>query len=214
MTGGPAELVRCTRYNGAVRWAVPFALLTLVLTGCGSTHKTKPAAEKAPESCPATWRAGWQALANRIHAPVYCPTWMPDPLDARIGGRYGNGESVGRDRSYLVSFFWGEAGSGEVHVNFRSYPGRTRIPTCPDLDTNKPVPCFSDPKGTVRAGDIAARMYTANQGADQWHVLYAWKRDGSLYTISEHVAPPYTQAVVVRNLNRMLAGLVLLRPAS
>jgi hypothetical protein len=160
------------------------------------------------------WRAGWQALANRIHAPVYCPTWMPDPLDARMGGRYGNGQSVSPDRSYLVSFFWGEPGSGEVHVNFRSYPGRTKIPTCPDLDTNKPVPCFSDPKGKRLAGDIAARVYTANQGADQWHVLYAWKREGSLYTISEHVAPPYGYAGVVRNLNRMLNGLVLVRPES
>jgi hypothetical protein len=214
MTGGLAERLRSTRYKGAVKGAVPFALLVLVMTGCGSTPSTKATAGGAPASCPAAWRAGWQALANRIHAPVYCPTWMPDPLDARIGGRFGNGESVSRDRSYLVSFFWGEPGSGEVHVNFRSYPGHPRIPTCADLDTNKPVPCFSDPKDKARAGDIVARMYTANQGADQWHVLYAWKRGGSLYTISEHVAPPYTHATVVRNLNRMLKGLVLLRPAS
>ncbi len=156
----------------------------LVLAGCGSKHTTKAAAEKATPACPAAWRAGWQALANRIHAPVYCPTWMPDPLDAQMGGRYGNGRSVSRDRSYLVSFFWGEPGSGEVHVNF------------------------------PHAGDIAARIYTANQGADQWHVLYAWKREGSLYTISEHVAPPYGYSGVVRNLKRMLNGLVLIRPES
>jgi len=208
MTGGARG------YKGAVKWAVPLALLTLVLAGCGSTHATKAAAPKAPASCPAAWKAGWQALANRIKTPVYCPTWMPDPLDARMRGRYFNGTSVSSDRSYLVSFFWGEPGTGEVHVNFRSYPGRMKIPTCPDLDTNKPVPCFSDPKGTARAGDIAARIYTANQGADQWHVLFAWRRDGSLYTISEHVAPPYTYAGVVSNLNRMLKGLVLLRPES
>src|SRR5438128_12692550 len=93
-----------------------------------------PTASSAPaaRSCPAAWRGGWQALANRIQAPVYCPTWMPDPLDARIGGRYGNGESVSRDRSYLISFIWREPGSGEVHVNLRGYPGRTRIPTCSD----------------------------------------------------------------------------------
>jgi hypothetical protein len=114
----------------------------------------------------------------------------------------------------LISFVWFEPGSGEVHVNFRGYPGRTRIPTCSDLDTNKPVPCFSDLKGVARAGDITARVYTANQGVDQWHVLYAWRHNGSLYAISEHVAFPYTYSDVVHNLKRMLAGLVLLEPES
>jgi len=195
-----------------VKRVAPFALLVLVVTACGSARTANAVADSAPGSCPPAWRAGWQALADRIHAPVYCPTWMPDPLDARIGGSYANGNSGSRDRSYLVSFFWGDPGSAEVHVNFRGYPGRTRIPKCPDLDTNKPVPCFSDPKGKVRIGDITARIYTANQGADQWHVLLAWRRAGSLYAISEHVAPPYTYARVVRNMNRMLAGLVLVRP--
>jgi hypothetical protein len=190
-------------------------LLVLPVTGCGSTNAGNAVADAAAaRSCPAAWRAGWEKLANRIQAPVYCPTWMPDPLDARIGGSYGNGESVSRDRSYLVSFIWFEPGTGEVHVNFRGYPGKTKIPTCPDLDTNKPVPCFSDPKGRVRSGDIAARVYTANQGADQWHVLYAWRQSGSLYALSEHVAPPYTYAQVVRNLKRMLAGLVVVSPKS
>ena len=193
--------------KSAVR-VVPLLLVVLV-SGCGSTSAGDAVADAAPRSCPAAWRGGWQALANRIQAPVYCPTWIPDPLDAQIGGSYANGESVGGDRSYLISFIWREPGSGEVHVNLRGYPGRTRIPTCSDLDTDKPVPCFSDPKGNARGGDIVARVYTANQGADQWHVLYAWRRGGSLYAISEHVTPPYTYARVVRNLNRMLTNLVL-----
>ena len=197
--------------KGALTRVVPLLLLVFV-TGCGSTNAGDAVADAAARSCPAAWRGGWEALANRIQAPVYCPTWMPDPLDAQIGGRYANGESVSRDRSYLISFIWFEPGSGEVHVNLRGYPGRTRIPTCSDLDTNKQVPCFSDPKGSVRGGDIGARIYTANQGADQWHVLYAWRRGGSLYAISEHVAPPYTYARVVRNLNRMLASLVIVPP--
>jgi len=206
--------LRFTRYKTAVKRVVPFALLVLVVTACGSARTANAVADSARGVCPPAWRAGWQAFADRIHTRVYSPTWMPDPLDASIGGSYANGNSVSRDRSYLVSFFWGDPGSGEVHVNFRGYPGRTRIPKCPDLDTNKPVPCFSDPKGKVRMGDITARIYTANQGADQWHVLLAWRRAGSLYAISEHVAPPYTYARVVRNMNRMLAGLVLVRPKS
>jgi hypothetical protein len=195
-----------------VRRLVPLALLLVLLPACSSSPSTEGVADAASPSCPAAWRAGWQALANQIKAPVYCPTWMPDPVDARIGGRYANGRSVSRDRSYLVSFIWFEPGTGEVHVNFRGYPGNPKIPTCSDLTTDKPVPCFSDPKGRVSAGGITARLYTANQGADQWHVLYAWRRQGSLYSISEHVAPPYTYAQVVRNMKRMLSGLVLVEP--
>jgi len=96
--------------NGAVT-PVVLLLLFVLVTGCGSTNAGNAAAEAAARSCPAAWRGGWQALANRIQAPVYCPTWMPVPLDAQIGGRYANGESVSRDRSYLVSFIWREPGT-------------------------------------------------------------------------------------------------------
>src|SRR5207244_4043605 len=66
------------------------------------------------------------------------------------------------------------------------------------------VPCFADPRGHVTFGTTTATIYTANQGIDTWHVLYAWRRGGSLYTLSQHVAPPFTYAKVVQNLNRML----------
>ncbi len=38
--------------------------------------------------------------------------------------------------------------------------------------------------------------------------------EGSLYTLSEHVAPPLSFSKVVANLKRMLDGLVLVRPTS
>jgi hypothetical protein len=164
---------------------------------------------------------GWQKLANRIDAAVYCPSWMPKPLDARIRGEWFNGEYVTPSGAYLVSFVWQETGpgGGEVHVNFRGYPGRTAIPSCPDtVVANGKVlhpkkPCFADARGTKVARGIRATVYTANQGADQWHVLYAWRHRGSLYTISEHVAPPYTYQRVIHNLDRMLRGLALLEPS-
>ncbi len=45
-------------------------------------------------------------------------------------------------------------------------------------------------------------------------MLYAWKRDGSLYTASQHVASPYSYRQVVENLDRMTKGLVLLQPTA
>ena len=54
-------------------------------------------------------------------------------------------------------------------------------------------------------------MFTVNQDADQWHILYAWRHAGSLYTVSEHVAPPVNYAKVRVYLNRILRGLVLVR---
>jgi hypothetical protein len=173
----------------------------------------------AARGCPAAWKSGWQALANRIQAPVYCPTWMPNPLDANIRGQFIDIDSVHKDRSYLISFLeHGDNSSGDVHVNFRGYPGRTRIPTCTTvvLTGKKPIrgttPCFADKSGTRTAGGITASVYRVNQDADQWHILLAWRHAGSLYTVSEHVIKPYTYRQVVKNLDRILAGLVLLRP--
>src|SRR5437763_16187566 len=159
--------------------------------------KAAPSAKKA---CTPTQLAGWKKLARRIHAPVYCPSWLPAPLDGVIGSRWNNIDAVSRDRSYLESWVWQETGmgaaGGELHVNLRGYPGRTRIPKCIDDDTAKRtlIRCFADPNGVVRERGIAATVYTVNQDADQWHILYAGRRGGSLYAISEHVAPPVNYA--------------------
>ncbi len=148
---------------------------------------------------------------------------MPKPLDGKIGGQYSYGRFVERDRSYLLPFVWQETtatGGEEVHVNFRGYPGHAAIPICEDTLTVKGKtvhpkrPCFSDARGHKRFGGITATVYTANLGSDQWHVLYAWRYRASLYTVSEHVAPPYSYTRVVANLDRLVRGLVLLRPAS
>lgn len=187
-----------------------------LLAGCGSEEATVNASAKL--ACPA--RAGFEKLANRIHAAVYCPAWLPDPLDGVIGSRWNNIDAVDRDRSYLLSWVWQETGpgaaGGELHVNLRGYPGRTAIPKCVNADSKKRelIPCFSDPGGKVRAGGITATVYNVNQDADQWHVLYAWRHKGSLYTVSEHVAPPLTYRKVRVYLNRILRNLILVRPTA
>ena len=207
----------------------PFFLIplaTLALAGCGgsSAERVSAPASTAKPACPKAWAPGWKRLANEVHALVYCPAWMPHPLDALIGGRYANGRSVDKDRSYLISFAWLERGAtgitGEVHVNFRGYPGRAALPVCDDLLrvkgrlVHKAIPCFADPRGTKRIGAVRATVYTANQGADAWHVLYAWRQNGSLYSISEHVAPPYSYGQVIRNLDRLLRSLVAIKPSA
>jgi hypothetical protein len=200
--------------------------LALLVAGCSGAKKPEvpsAAAVSAP-SCPKTWLAGWQALANRIDAPVYCPSWLPDPLTGDIDGPWNNLDSVDPDRSYLEGFVWQETGpgaiSGELHVNLRGYPGRTTIPTCDEVRTvsktktvrNK-VPCFSDSQGKKTVAGKKVTVYTVNQDADQWHILYAWRYKGSLYTLSQHHAPPLTYRKVIRYLDRMMARLVLVEPS-
>jgi hypothetical protein len=205
------------------------AAVALAASGCGGDSASKAAAQPvkpAAPTCPAKYVAGWRALANRIGAPVYCPAWMPEPLTGQISGQvnFGGGGgytlSVSKDRSYLVSSIWREVQTGELHVNLRAYPGVTKIPTCQtDVTkdgklTRRSIPCFSDPGGTIRVGQIHATLYTVNQGADQWHILYAWRHQGTLYTASQHVAEPLSYAMVKRDLRRILRNLVLVAPTA
>jgi hypothetical protein len=193
-------------------------LVSPVVAGCGGADDAAPSTRAAAApACPAEWKPGWQRLANRIQAPVFCPSWMPNPLTGEIDGPWESGYVVKRDRSYLVSFLWHEAGN-DVHVNFRGYPGNTKIPTCEDTQTvagttrRREIPCFSDRQRTRKVGNFDVTLYTVNQGVDQWHLLYTWKTAGSLYTLSEHVAPPFSLSRVHRNLERLLRGLVRLEP--
>lgn len=197
-----------------MRTLVIVPLLALLLAGCSGDDEAESAAAKPQAAgCPAALEPEWRRLANRVDVPVYCPSWMPSPLDADIGGQWNSdGPIVDRDRSFLVGFLWHEAGSGDVHVNFRGYPGQTRVPRC--LDRRRSIPCFSDPQGTRRLGDKRVTVYTVSRDADQWHVTYLWRRSGTLYTVSEHVAPPLTFQKVVENLDRLVGGLELIRPAA
>ena len=205
---------------------VGLVALGVVVAGCGEKKESlQAAAAKGAPSCPTAWRAGWQKLADRIQAPVYCPSWLPGPLTGEIGGRWNNIHSVDRDRSYLEGFVWQETGpaaiTGEIHVNLRGYPGRTRIPTCIDTRTvskdkvvRTKVPCFSDARLTRTIAGRKVTLYTVNQDADQWHILYAWRADGSLYTLSQHLAPPLTYRKVLGSLDRMMTRLVLVEPSA
>jgi len=204
------------RVRGLLTFSLLLTFCALLASGCSGGAKQAEAAPAAPKPhC--SDRAGWQGLANRIDAPVYCPGWLPDPLVGAIGNRWNNINSVSKDRSYLESFVWQETGGGaaggELHVNLRAYPGVAKIPTCRTGGVDsKNVPCFDEPKGTISANGITARLYTVNQDADAWHYALLWRSHGNLYVLSEHVAPPLTGQHVKRYLKQELAALVLVRP--
>jgi hypothetical protein len=185
------------------------AVLALSLAGAAAAAPHAPA-----QACPKAWAKGWIKLADRIDAPVYCPTWMPNPLDAKIGGQYEDIYSIAKDRSYLVSFLeHGDLGSGDVHVNFRGFPGTTKIPRCPAPVGKGTIACFQEPFRHVSENGIHATAYQVNWGADQWHILLAWHYRGSLYTVSQHVIVPYdSSARVLTNLRHLLKGIVLVKP--
>lgn len=206
--------------KGLLAIGLAVSACALLVSGCGDTKQvaaSAPAAQvKAKPTCP--YPAGWQKLANKVGVAVYCPAWLPDPLTGQIGGRWNNINSVSKDRSWLESFVWQETGGGaaggELHVNLRGYPGRTAIPTCRTGGSeSRNVPCFSDAGQKITANGITAQLYRVNQDADAWHALLLWRKDGTLYTLSEHVAPPLTFNHVVRYLKQELSSLVLVRPA-
>jgi hypothetical protein len=204
--------------NRASPWAAAAALslivVSLSIVGCGgegaaSAERARPTTTAASEpTCPPALKAGWQKLANQIDAAVFCPSWLPDPLIGQIGGRWQAVHSVTPQGSYLISFIWFERGSGEVHVNLRGYPGQTEVPTC------NGEPCFSGGKGTREVQGRTVDVYTVNRGADTWHALYAWKEDGSLYSVSQHVVPELglSYSRVIESLDRIMAGLVKIEP--
>ena len=200
-----------------MRRLIALTVLLALVAGAAGYAAFGESDRESAATCPKQARAGWQRLANRIDAPVYCPSWLPDPLTAEIGGPYSDINSVDRDRSYLISFLWKERVE-EIHVNLRGYPGRASVPRCIDTLTvsgvtrRRRLPCFSDSQGEKRVGGKDITVYRVNRDADAWHVLYAWHDDGSLYTLSEHVALPFTHAKVVQNLDRMMRGLARIEP--
>ena len=143
-------------------------------------------------------------------------------LTGQIGGQWNNINAVDPDRSYLEGFVWQETGpgGGELHVNLRGYPGSTKVPACQDTILGGPkvrrvsIPCFGDAQPPATIAGYRVTEYRVNQGADQWHVLYAWTDRGSLYTASEHVAPPVSFSKAKLYLARILRNLVRIEPTA
>ena len=197
-------------------------LAAAALAGCADDEPTvaAKATPPPPPVCPAKLKQQYQQLANWVGIAVYCPTWMPSPLDGDTKGPWENGVSVKGDKSYLVSFLWHEPPAQDVHVNLRGYPRRKAVPRCEDTQVvagrtvRKDIPCFSDARPERDVAGFRATPYTVNQGVDMWHVLYLWRERGNVYTLSEHVAKPLTYRHVVKNLDRMMRGLVRVEPST
>ncbi len=189
----------------------------LLVAGCGGSNAAAPTVKAPVKKATCQYRAQWQALANRVGAPVYCPGWLPDPLTSQLTGQWNSMNRVDPDKAYTESFIWQDTDtpgiSGVLHAIFRGWPNRTKIPTClGGIKGTTPVPCYGGPKGTYTANGITARFYTVNQDFDQWHIALLWHHQGSLYTISEHLAVPLDYAHVLIYLKRELRNLVLVQP--
>ena len=205
-----------------VRGLLTFSLL-LGMCACSRPAAARPRRPLLPRRRPrakprCAYPAGWQKLANKIKAPVYCPGWLPDPLTGQIGGKWNNINDVSPDRSYLESFVWqetgGGVGGGELHVNLRGYPGRTKIPTCRTGGVDsRTCRASTATAGRSRRTGSPHSSTRPNQDTDAWHAALLWRKGGTLYTLSEHVAPPLTYNHVVRYLKQELASLVLIKPA-
>jgi hypothetical protein len=202
-------------FPGAVSLALTLILVALSVAACSGENS---ATANPPEStttsaaagptCPSALKPGWQKLADRIDAPVYCPSWLPDPLTGQIGGQWEAIHSVTPQGDYLIGFLWFERDANEVHINLRGYPGKTNVPDC------NGKPCFSGETGSRQVAGKNVDVYTVNRGADTWHLLYAWKEDGSLYVISQHIVPELglSYTAVAKSLDRIMAGLVKIEP--
>ena len=57
-------------------------------------------------------------------------------------------------------------------------------------------------------------VYTKNRDADEDHVVYAWRYEGSLYALGHHADHGLNPRVARANLDRMLRSLALVRPRS
>ena len=192
-------------------------MFVLLASGCGARHHVSAARAVTVAKPRCAYRGEWQKLANRMKMPVYCPGWLPDPLTSQIGGRANNDSSID-PRSYLESFIWQDTDtpgiSGVIHIILHGYPHRTVIPRCLSIANDSTyIPCFGGPRQVVVANGIHARLYTVNQDFDTWHLALLWRRDGNLYVISQHLAPPLTFAGVIDELTHELKDLVLIEPS-
>ena len=52
-----------------------------------------------------------------------------------------------------------------------------------------------------------------NLDVDTWHLVLLWRHKGSLYALSEHLAPPLDYKHVIEYLKVELRSLVLISPS-
>jgi hypothetical protein len=181
-----------------------------------------PAASSAPAAggCPAAWRSGWQALAKPDSGARLLPDMDAEPA-RREDRRPVHRHQLDREGPQLP----GQLPRARRRRERRRARELSRLPR-PQLDPDVHHRRARREEDPARADTLLRRrrrrphgervslrpVYRVNQDADQWHILLAWRHRGSLYTVSEHVIRPYTYRQVVRNLDDLLSGLVLVQP--
>ena len=91
----------------------------------------------------------------------------------------------------------------------RRLPAPRRRPRCDDVETTNGTSVWTKVPCSATVGDAPRRPHRGDalHGETRprpWHLLFAWKSHGSLYTVSQHVAAPLTYSQVAGDLERML----------
>ena len=170
-------------------------------------------AERRRRSRTAPSRPGWQKLANRIAAAVVLPglaARSARPRRSAAAGTTSTRSAATAATSRASSGRRREVGRQRGRRRAARQPAR--LSGCdgdPDLPEgggdNTPTRASRTRAATYAANGIEATLYTVNQDADQWHLLLAWHHSGSLYTLSEHLAPPLNYRKLVRYLQARAA---------
>jgi hypothetical protein len=196
-------------------------VLLLAAAGCGGGAARQAASSSttnpAPATCPAAYRAAWQRFATRVRMPVGCPSYLPGPLTAELGGQFNTADEPGR-RSWQLGFVEVDPGfTGLLHVVLEGYAPGVR-PICPDLVRRQgrlrtiDRPCFGGPFGTATIAGRKVTWYAHNRGSHSGHVAAVWHQDGRTYAASMHVFTPLTRRTTQAQVERIVAGLVMVDP--
>ena len=200
--------------------AVLVLVALLAAAGCGGGSAKVAISKRSPTretSCPQAWQAGGRGWPTGSRRPSTARPGCPSRSTRKIGGARFNGESVDPDR--VLPRQLRLAGARSQRPRGARQPARLSgpdaVPICEDTLTVKgktvreACPASAIRAGRRRIGSESPRPSTRpTREPISGTSSTPGTATGRCYTISEHVAPPYTYQQVVENLDRMMRGLV------
>ena len=158
---------------------------------------SEPRPEGARAACPRPGRRAGRSSRTRSTPPVYCPSWLPDPLTGQIGGTWNNIDSVVEGPQLPDRLRLAGAAARRSTSTCAAIPVVTKIPTCRydrarRRQEARHEACRASPTRAARRRSAASRRRctrstrTPTSGTSST----PGTTTATLYTLSEHVAPP------------------------